>query len=138
MIKTDNKLKCFLHCDRAAMKETLSAYRRQRVTLRPKGSVLTGWPASSVRRSKDILTAVISVHPHLSCEKAVYNNDTSRIPNSERVPSFFAELRTTNEELRTQNSERRTFPLSPFTLSLAPCLFLVPFPFLLVPCAFYL
>ena len=138
MIKTDNKLKCFLHCDRAAMKETLSAYRRQRVTLRPKGSVLTGWPASSARRSKDTSSVVISIYRQLSCEKAVYNNDTSQTPNSERVPSFFAELRTTNAELRTKNVLPFSFHLaallflSPFTLSLAPC------SFNLVPCAFYL
>ena len=106
--------------------------------MRPKGSVLTDWPASSARRSKDILTAVISVHTHLSCEKVVYNNDLHRIPNSERVPSFFAELRATNAELRTKNVLPFSFHLaallflSPFTLSLAPC------SFNLVPCAFYL
>jgi len=129
MIKKDNKLKCFLHCDRAAMKETLSAYRRQRVALRPKGSVLTGWPASSARRSKDISSVVISIYRQLSCEKAVYNNDTSQTPNSERVPSFFAELRTTNAELRTKN-------VLPFSFHLEPCTLPLPCPFPLVPLTF--
>jgi len=72
------------------MKETLSAYRQQRVALRPKGSVLTGWPALSARRSKDISSVVINVHPHLSCEKAFYNNDVHRTPNHERSPNVLS------------------------------------------------
>jgi hypothetical protein len=49
---------------------------------------VAGWPALSVRRSKDISSVVINVHPHLSCEKAFYNNDVHRTPNALR--SFIA------------------------------------------------
>ncbi len=37
MIKANDRLNCFLHCDRSSMKETLSPYGQQRVILCPKG-----------------------------------------------------------------------------------------------------
>ena len=37
MTKTDAQLYCFPHCDRAAMKETLSPYGRARCKISPEG-----------------------------------------------------------------------------------------------------
>jgi len=38
MIKADAQLNCFLHCDRAAMKETISAFRRLKYKTTPEGA----------------------------------------------------------------------------------------------------
>jgi len=51
---------------------------------------VTSWYALSARRSKDTLSGFISVHPHLSCEKAFYNNDVHRTPNHERSPNVLS------------------------------------------------
>ena len=37
MIKANDRLNCFLHCDRAAMKETPSACRRLKYKTTPEG-----------------------------------------------------------------------------------------------------
>jgi len=69
MIKANDILNCFLHCDRAAMKETLSPYGKQRVIPCPKGRILTGWDVQSARRSKNTLSGFIGVYQRSSCEK---------------------------------------------------------------------
>ena len=37
MIKANDRLNCFLHCDRASMKETFSACRRLKRKISPEG-----------------------------------------------------------------------------------------------------
>ncbi|MBP8745499.1 MAG: hypothetical protein KBH86_10285, partial [Syntrophorhabdus sp.] len=37
-MKTNNELRCFLHCDRASMKETFSACRRLKHKTTPEGA----------------------------------------------------------------------------------------------------
>ena len=86
MIKANDRLNCFLHCDRSAMKETFSACRQQGVVLCPKGWILTGWSVLSARRSKNTSSWFIGVHPCSSCKKdafkqmnkSVCNNDARR------------------------------------------------------------
>jgi len=66
MIKANDRLNCFLHCDRASMKETLSPWGLQRVILCPKGWILTGWNVYQPDGQRILyqdLSAFIRVHP---------------------------------------------------------------------------
>ena len=65
--KNRYRLNCFLHCDRASMKETLSPYGQQRVAYCPQGWILTGWYVLSNRRSKNTSSGFIGVHQRSSC-----------------------------------------------------------------------
>jgi len=67
----------------------------------PKGWILTGWPASSARRSKDISSRFISVHQHLSCEKILCNKDARRTPDdlSCSLPNNISSLAETKNDI---------------------------------------
>ena len=112
MIKANDRLNCFLHCDRAAMKETLSPCGRSGARFCPKGWILTGWYALSSRRSKNALSGVIGVHPCSSCEKEVFSIDNTAKMAAARHLHYLCLCQSCFLPLASY--------LLPFTLSLSP------------------
>ena len=137
MIKTDNKLNCFLHCDRAAMKETFSACRQQGVVLCPKGWILTGWYALSNRRSKNTLSGFISVHRRSSCKNAFFSIDnTAKMAAAKQFQPLFAYLLPCPFRLLPFTM---FLSISQFPIPVAQCLLLLsPSASNLLPLTFYI
>ena len=64
--KSRHRLNCFPHCDRAAMKETLLAYRQQRAAQCPKGLAVDRLACSINQAAKEHF---IRLYLCSSCEK---------------------------------------------------------------------